>query len=148
MRGGVSGTDAAIKAGYRSSPHAWGCFQILMKAFRKIAVFPTCVGVFLGRVVSTGSINCLPHMRGGVSSIPVQHHLRLQSSPHAWGCFYAHPCALFLVIVFPTCVGVFLFILLLSCDVISLPHMRGGVSWTYLLCRLVLRSSPHAWGCF
>ncbi len=34
--------------------------------------------------------------------------------------------------VFPTCVGVFLFELLLYIDLKSIPHMRGGVSHIFV----------------
>ena len=53
-----------------------------------------------------------------------------------------------MIIVFPTCVGVFLLVVRLLCRGVSLPHVRGGVSAPAPMARLSRRSSPRAWGCF
>ena len=71
-------------------------------------VFPTCVGVFLGRG--------RPRPR------------RLRSSPRAWGCFYPGQPDVFRLAVFPTCVGVFPLDLFCLVEEKGLPHVRGGVS--------------------
>ncbi len=54
----------------------------------------------------------------------------------------------FLLIVFPTCVGVFPPKAVKAAYNLGLPHMRGGVSRSAHLRGRRLWSSPHAWGCF
>ena len=50
------------------------------------------------------------------------------SSPRAWGCFRFSDASALLSAVFPTCVGVFLEIVVDAVVKFSLPHVRGGVS--------------------
>ena len=52
------------------------------------------------------------------------------------------------LLVFPTCVGVFLSMLYAVTLEYRLPHVRGGVSATLIQKRKNNRSSPRAWGCF
>ena len=52
------------------------------------------------------------------------------------------------VLVFPTCVGVFLNVVYDSTTNRSLPHVRGGVSSTNRTAIKIVASSPRAWGCF
>ena len=75
MRGGVSLDPQLGISHIRSSPHAWGCFQIMYKGQPKGCVFPTCVGVFLSSSYSARSLACLPHMRGGVSLLRTIFHV-------------------------------------------------------------------------
>ncbi len=87
-------------------------------------------------------------MRGGVSSM---HFITLSSSlssPHAWGCFSQPNVGVIIFLVFPTCVGVFLESGVVKVKLDGLPHMRGGVSTLKSHYYAMLRSSPHAWGCF
>ena len=67
-------------------------------------------------------------MRGGVSNFYISLKQIGKSSPHAWGCF---------LLATPTPIAV-----------VSLPHMRGGVSYCKDRKGYRNRSSPHAWGCF
>ncbi len=53
-----------------------------------MTVFPTCVGVFLRPPLIASFGSSLPHMRGGVSTLPSADVEGAGSSPHAWGCFY------------------------------------------------------------
>ena len=87
-------------------------------------------------------------MRGGVSSHPYRAQRVVGSSPHAWGCFRLRLVMDGALIVFPTCVGVFLAMQVLTQAGGSLPHMRGGVSPPSGRSGQVPGSSPHAWGCF
>ena len=131
-----------------SSPRAWGCFVFQTQPPCSPLVFPTCVGVFLHACRFRSGRVRLPHVRGGVSQLYAIGMMRLLSSPRAWGCFYGRPEDCFGLIVFPTCVGVFLFLASVAGFVPSLPHVRGGVS--VLACSIAApsRSSPRAWGCF
>ncbi len=127
-RGGVSirkGTFAPI---YGSSPHPWGCFQAHLNYFFQEKVFPTPVGVFLRLLEGHGDQQRLPHTRGGVSVFLCAILGHFKSSPHPWGCFYSCSLFMFIAIVFPTPVGVFLIPLGSFRVIFSLPHTRGGVS--------------------
>ena len=131
-----------------SSPHAWGCFSFALALDKSGSVFPTCVGVFLNTKDIARIAGSLPHMRGGVSAAKKSHQQLVESSPHAWGCFYPVACLFAWCEVFPTCVGVFLLIIVSPPPRYCLPHMRGGVSHRKRFFLLITRSSPHAWGCF
>ena len=128
VRGGVSCLHVVVYFFYQSSPRAWGCFPLVSGIIHFIAVFPTCVGVFLALITSRALEASLPHVRGGVSLTDRTGVWGSASSPRAWGCFFSHIFVHSRHKVFPTCVGVF-------------PHMPPVV------CSQV-RSSPRAWGCF
>ena len=87
-------------------------------------------------------------MRGGVSKYCIYFQAGQRSSPHAWGCFSVDKLLKCPEAVFPTCVGVFLSLLLGAFPLTGLPHMRGGVSHLQGQSKRSARSSPHAWGCF
>ena len=70
------------------------------------------------------------------------------SSPHTWGCFFAPVEIAPTDVVFPTHVGVFLKPKRASADSSSLPHTRGGVSFSRAEFECHCGSSPHTWGCF
>ena len=70
------------------------------------------------------------------------------SSPRAWGCFLVRHTLLLNRYVFPTCVGVFLFLRKGPLPQRGLPHVRGGVSTLRFSKFLSTASSPRAWGCF
>ena len=128
VRGGVSYNDKAAPVTLKSSPRAWGCFLCGFTPQLKQPVFPTCVGVFPTTSSSRASSSSLPHVRGGVSSrrtLPVS---AASSSPRAWGCFCRLKLFVGAVLVFPTCVGVFLLLNAFCSARVSLPHVRGGVS--------------------
>ena len=128
MRGGVSTLKKLTKSLFRSSPRAWGCFSHH--------------GVFVWQRY------CLPHVRGGVSENGRGKRTGCWSSPRAWGCFLSSRRSLFLLSVFPTCVGVFLNIRPSGLIRPGLPHVRGGVSVKCQSVETRYRSSPRAWGCF
>ena len=148
VRGGVSRPELSQRNLYGSSPRAWGCFYHGCSQQRLSDVFPTCVGVFLIIQYFILHEDRLPHVRGGVSTLPALLVVLGESSPRAWGCFWRSGLPVVDSFVFPTCVGVFLFPRLLLSLLLGLPHVRGGVSspgagiWT------LTRSSPRAWGCF
>ena len=87
-------------------------------------------------------------MRGGVSKALYEVSLAERSSPRAWGCFHGSVGCLADVSVFPTCVGVFLLAEEAIFVIVSLPHVRGGVSQFADKLAFSRRSSPRAWGCF
>jgi len=148
MRGGVSHFYFHSRLRLLSSPHAWGCFYASRVSFALESVFPTCVGVFPYKQDASRPKHRLPHMRGGVSVDAAKKAFWRTSSPHAWGCFFLFLKVMATGLVFPTCVGVFLnYTGLIWLDA-SLPHMRGGVSTHYDCPIFLVRSSPHAWGCF
>ena len=128
VRGGVSHSPGEIPCFMESSPRAWGCFYVRVWGGIAACVFPTCVGVFLGRRGKAGELESLPHVRGGVSRPKSPCRKGSTSSPRAWGCFPTSlPSGAFRV-VFPTCVGVFPNRSLASIVKQCLPHVRGGVS--------------------
>ena len=113
-----------------------------------MSVFPTCVGVFPWSLSRRLCFMSLPHVRGGVSGQNSSSSSRSMSSPRAWGCFHQLPTYTKSPVVFPTCVGVFLFRPRSHLCSRSLPHVRGGVSDDKLIESIELESSPRAWGCF
>ena len=108
-RGGVSLCPLASPDGAMSSPHPWGCFQPALWNSCLSPVFPTPVGVFLSPVIGDFSTIRLPHTRGGVSALPLSSERLATSSPHPWGCFPPTSSHEKSRVVFPTPVGVFLF---------------------------------------
>ena len=148
VRGGVSDIITHNCRLKKSSPRAWGCFLGSIFSSHFCFVFPTCVGVFLVHTVLLSSTQCLPHVRGGVSPVQAPMCHQRVSSPRAWGCFRFSDASALLSAVFPTCVGVFLEIVVDAVVKFSLPHVRGGVSFLRSLTRFVQPSSPRAWGCF
>ena len=148
-RGGVSSLCISQMGAVASSPRSWGCFPDLPVPPRSIVVFPTLVGVFLKlhpsdacRIGSSprswgcfltekekrAAVYSLPHARGGVSIVEQLTLSWEGSSPRSWGCFYRTIRMAFWNDVFPTLVGVFLFIFFCQGPVFCLPHARGGVS--------------------
>ena len=137
-----------IRSAILSSPRAWGCFWGSRSRGSQKSVFPTCVGVFLRSALPLIRDDCLPHVRGGVSTFSVTADTGRLSSPRAWGCFYIQAYLTVPDVVFPTCVGVFLKHWPLIQKHNSLPHVRGGVSAEPRSPRVQGGSSPRAWGCF
>ena len=128
VRGGVSRLLTFRASKSKSSPRAWGCFVRVCVLPALGFVFPTCVGVFPRPEPPAGGRLRLPHVRGGVSTSILKHTDTPGSSPRAWGCFVFREYHIETVSVFPTCVGVFPFL-------VSIFFSFG-------------RSSPRAWGCF
>ena len=147
-RGGVSAVDISIPAKKPSSPRPWGCFCLVFQKAFCSTVFPTPVGVFLRDFCQRRKCVSLPHARGGVSQLRFLRSLRRKSSPRPWGCFpilhqiHGRP------VVFPTPVGVFLYVVVLSRLHHPLPHARGGVSLEQMSLFPEEFSSPRPWGCF
>ena len=106
-RGGVSGFDTPSKSRISSSPRPWGCFPSYRLMPLDCRVFPTPVGVFLGRRQGYIFNLCLPHARGGVSKMVNGFVAVGKSSPRPWGCFSGDLALLAHEAVFPTPVGVF-----------------------------------------
>ncbi len=131
-----------------SSPRAWGCFRSTARAGRRDIVFPTRVGVFPEHSAGQDLRKRLPHARGGVSKMFQDLWEFAASSPRAWGCFLYQSMAGLPEYVFPTRVGVFLYMASLESGQASLPHARGGVSLKEASSHLSVESSPRAWGCF
>jgi hypothetical protein len=51
-----------------------------MEVKNETQVFPTCVGVFPSHCTAIAPINCLPHMRGGVSGIRNAFHAAVRQN--------------------------------------------------------------------
>ncbi len=111
-------------------------------------VFPTHVGVFPISIWSSTSSRCLPHARGGVSSMGSDYIRIVKSSPRTWGCFSGCRISSFSWYVFPTHVGVFLAKFPAATSYKCLPHARGGVSQAGARGQFWRQSSPRTWGCF
>jgi len=148
VRGGVSVAQQSRLLSLMFSPRAWGCFLIFLAFYLCIAVFPTCVGVFLTAAAFSSSLKGFPHVRGGVSDSKNHHLLTSKFSPRAWGCFLLSARQPRASRVFPTCVGVFLFFHFLYLTFYSFPHVRGGVSTIHICSKFCTKFSPRAWGCF
>ncbi len=127
-RGGVSLIPMTSCARRPSSPRTWGCFWRSAASIVLSSVFPTHVGVFLGRCSMAGPIYRLPHARGGVSERDARRSYNLPSSPRTWGCFCLIHIGSLTEEVFPTHVGVFLRFTGRVNPHRRLPHARGGVS--------------------
>ncbi len=147
-RGGVSHRAPWPHRLYRSSPQAWGCFDIIVSRDGWGYVFPTGVGVFRTAKRRGRGVQSLPHRRGGVSPTFVLSYWTLWSSPQAWGCFAMLTWVLRHDWVFPTGVGVFRDGKTIAIQQFGLPHRRGGVSQRSPSASALRVSSPQAWGCF
>ena len=90
----------------------------------------------------------LPHVRGGVSIVIDTNLNDSESSPRPWGCFSSKIFCSRSSFVFPTSVGVFLWINSLTMKGERLPHVRGGVSDSGTKISFPPVSSPRPWGCF
>ena len=108
-------------------PTCVGVFLSAKMRHRDVRVFPTCVGVFRCRPGDQYLQGRLPHLRGGVPLADKLSAAEAKSSPPAWGCSSTIFSVAARLLVFPTCVGVFL--RRTGCDIIPgrLPHLRGGV---------------------
>ena len=76
------------------------------------------------------------------------HGSLIESSPRMWGCFRCATVCASRGAVFPTHVGVFLWLLVPMWLLVRLPHACGGVSATSRGLSESLSSSPRMWGCF
>ena len=148
VRGGVSIRQGLNGKGAKSSPRAWGCFLQCAEDMAAVQVFPTCVGGFLFKASMAIRNGGLPHVRGGGAISVYGIDQTRMSSPRAWGCFRLAACKGGESHVFPTCVGVFLLEVRRDCLIVSLPHVRGGVSIIHTRQFIDSRSSPRPWGCF
>ena len=147
-RGGVSKAPPATTNPARSSPRPWGCFRGVSARLYRIAVFPTPVGVFLFPLAHFRARYCLPHARGGVSTVAEVSSYTIESSPRPWGCFRIAGRAGAAASVFPTPVGVFPQDSTCARQLPCLPHARGGVSRVSMAGAAPGTSSPRPWGCF
>ena len=147
-RGGVSQFKKSLRWQKESSPRPWGCFRAKKEHRASKVVFPTPVGVFPPRPDLFEATEGLPHARGGVSQTTIIRQMLRRSSPRPWGCFCPVAVACFCSGVFPTPVGVFLRLKLLTVSRKSLPHARGGVSFFSGKVSSICVSSPRPWGCF
>ena len=111
-----------------SSPRSWGCFSSPTSPNERDGVFPTLVGVFPYDDAHIPANHRLPHARGGVSRVTCILWTNGRSSPRSWGCFYGMVMPDGKPDVFPTLVGVFLFVYVEKQRLNGLPHARGGVS--------------------
>ena len=111
-------------------------------------VFSTSVEVFLSRYKSRRNGKGLLHVRGGVSEFLACGRSRCSSSPRPWRCFSVTVSRVSRVLVFSTSVEVFPACGLVRLVLISLLHVRGGVSSSARANSLRSRSSPRPWRCF
>ena len=147
-RGGVSKRRLSGVSLRKSSPRPWGCFCPKTAPSRIGCVFPTPVGVFLGRRLVQRHGRGLPHARGGVSGPVCRAAPTARSSPRPWGCFCKPSISRNGCRVFPTPVGVFPPAPARAGLASGLPHARGGVSHNKSHQHEGVTSSPRPWGCF
>ena len=148
VRGGVSSEliREFMQSGF--SPRAWRCFPPIVYWFWCRCVFSTCVEVFLQMfsrfMVRLGFL----HVRGGVSVAPITMRFSQMFSPRAWRCFGSQNPPISVVLVFSTCVEVFLEIAFRELSNNSFLHVRGGVSPSSTRFTGNAEFSPRAWRCF
>ncbi len=130
------------------SPRPWGCFFVVIQKQCCKVVFPTSVGVFLNGYGYAGVETSFPHVRGGVSSFAASIAAVVRFSPRPGGCFCQMHRFLYIKLVFPTSVGVFLLDEQMALCTDCFPHVRGGVSPVGTIYFEVLKFSPRPWGCF
>ena len=147
-RGGVSAVCTSSASPTPSSPRSWGCFLWPGSWERARSVFPTLVGVFLGKRLHGIGPAGLPHARGGVSKRRLSCVAVSPSSPRSWGCFLLTRFSGSEKPVFPTLVGVFQWVARNASVEGGLPHARGGVSVSPDAGAWGPVSSPRSWGCF
>ena len=148
VRGGVSKAVPGNLIRVLSSPRPWRCFSATSPTDAAFAVFSTSVEVFLSADCAAASSASLLHVRGGVSkTIPGDKHTFL-SSPRPWRCFQMACLVASRYPVFSTSVEVFPPLTLSSARVLSLLHVRGGVSTHFDRRFSHFESSPRPWRCF
>jgi len=130
------------------SPRVWGCFYLLLFRAMLRRVFPTCVGVFPCTAPDAELSARIPHVCGGVSSLRITALTACRYSPRVWGCFCRQRVPAKVAMVFPTCVGVFLFHEGFRTSHVCIPHVCGGVSVQVSVSAGVATYSPRVWGCF
>ena len=111
-------------------------------------VFPTPVGVFLGRYITGSGAGGIPHARGGVSLLTGLPGAGKSYSPRPWGCFCIIRRYTAGWSVFPTPVGVFPTLFIVQLGSHGIPHARGGVSVSRSSGFHLAGYSPRPWGCF
>ena len=131
-----------------SSPRPWRCFENERRTSPSHDVFSTSVEVFLMIACTTRLHSRLLHVRGGVSNHETSQSADNQSSPRPWRCFLPTLFSRELHKVFSTSVEVFLPSITCTVFVLSLLHVRGGVSELDIGCFFRARSSPRPWRCF
>lgn len=126
--GGVSEVRSSLSRRGVSSLRRWGCFLVVVFISDLHRVFPTGVGVLPRASAFLRFSKCLPHGRGGVSSITSGAKFFRVSSPRLWGCFLHLFLQTRVVLAFPMLVGVFPCILCHQTAAIYPPCACGGVS--------------------
>ena len=111
-------------------------------------VFSTSVEVFPDRAKRRAENQGLLHVRGGVSEFLACGRSRCSSSPRPWRCFSVTVSRVSRVLVFSTSVEVFPACGLVRLVLISLLHVRGGVSEIHNTPDFDPWSSPRPWRCF
>ena len=110
-------------------------------------VLPTRVGMFRGCPLRRARPLRSPHTRGDVPPRQVMSLLKPLFSPHAWGCSGTVFITERTFDVLPTRVGMFRLSKSLRAGAVRSPHTRGDVPFARSPCSLVVKFSPHAWGC-
>jgi len=132
--------------GTGSSPHAWGTPTGLPIDIRMRRFIPTCVGNTYENPAQSMDKTVHPHMRGEHRVLGGRLHIRIGSSPHAWGTRVQAWRQLLRRRFIPTCVG--------NTSRYSYtrrvqpvhPHMRGEHLGATRKEKQHVGSSPHAWG--
>ena len=68
------------------SPRAWGCTEKSRLAPRRLADFPTCVGMYRALLLPARETTRFPHVRGDVPVDAETAGVNAAISPRAWGC--------------------------------------------------------------
>ena len=110
------------------------------------SVFPTCVGMFLTQVSLSGPSFSFPHVCGDVSPAVVVSIINGSFSPRVWGCFASSGCHPRNTLVFPTCVGMFLWWQGPPHAGRCFPHVCGDVSGLRDPDADASAFSPRVWG--
>ncbi len=128
VRGGVSKWHFRLTVVRVSSPRPWRCFYVALEDILNCRVFSTSVEVFQKVSAEPVGFDGLLHVRGGVSACTSSLDATGRSSPRPWRCFRHFNVGTCSLKVFSTSVEVFLRPALSPNGVVSLLHVRGGVS--------------------
>ena len=128
------------------SPHKWGWSFYCKKVSEWMRVFPTQVGMILGRYDLLWFLCSFPHTSGDDPSTISWWCFWSPFSPHKWGWSQVRCYENWLDRVFPTQVGMILYVSIEFADISCFPHTSGDDPYSSSNPCHTLSFSPHKWG--
>jgi len=127
MRGDLPQVYDLVRGWIESTPHARGSTFHMALSHEEPHVYPACAGIYPIVQLKRRCTTRLPRMRG---DLPIRHKgniTRIRSTPHARGSTSVSCGFQLLFRVYPACAGIYRYKPLHSCQVRSLPRMRGDL---------------------